>query len=133
MYERERLQGHVRTVIGRSRTNNRWPVNRYSMEKETESVSTLAKNWRCLKKSIQTNPTFGYRFINFVTIFSAISQLVVCKKCGTNVSFNETNNRGIQNSCQPREMWTKYYKCYELIICEEKGQIDDITVSGDGS
>lgn len=74
---------------GRSRIGNRRPVNRYSIEKETESVSMSAKKLKMIEKDyeIQTNPTFGYCFIDFVTVFSSISQLVVCKKMWNKCQF----------------------------------------------
>lgn len=41
------------------------------------------------------NGLFRYRIIDFYTVFSAISQLVVCKQCESNVTFNEASNRDL--------------------------------------
>lgn len=44
---------------GKCRINNRRPMNRYEMEKETESVSTSAKKYKMSDKDyeIHVNPT----------------------------------------------------------------------------
>jgi len=81
----------------RSKISNRRPPNRHSMEKESESVSTAAKKLKLSKDDydIEVNESFGYRLINFVTVFSAFSEIVVCKQCGTNVKFTEASKRGL--------------------------------------
>ncbi|KAL1488866.1 hypothetical protein ABEB36_014661 [Hypothenemus hampei] len=70
-----------RQSIGRPcRRKRRYPLNRYSMEKvEANTISA----------------SFGYRLINFVSIFSAIGEIVQCKKCGGDVTFTETSLRGL--------------------------------------
>lgn len=193
---------------GKSRIHLKRPTNRYCMEKETASVSTSAKKLKMSDNQyeIHTHPTFGYRFIDFVTVFSALSQLLVCKTCGTTISFNETQMRGLGykivvkcDKCEPRvitaipvinkyayeinrrivfamrligvgfngilkfcalmdlprpifhsfydtivrnisiatavvrEKSMKQAVAQEKVMCEEKGQTDGVTVSGDGS
>lgn len=73
----------------------RRPLNRYSLEGETESVSTSAKKLKTSADDyeIHVNNTFGYRFINFVTVFTNILQLIVCKTCGSNIRFEESSCR----------------------------------------
>ncbi|XP_012232335.2 uncharacterized protein [Linepithema humile] len=81
----------------RSSIKRRQPLNRYSLEGETESVSTSAKKLKTSTDDyeIHVNKTFGYCFINFVTVFTSISQLIVCKTCGSNIKFEESSCRGL--------------------------------------
>lgn len=44
---------------------------------------------------IHVKGKFGYRFIDVLTVFSMISKLVVCKKCGIQIKFSETGHRGL--------------------------------------
>lgn len=44
---------------------------------------------------IEVDATFGYRFINFIPVFAALAQILVCKECGNSVSFTETSKRGL--------------------------------------
>ena len=37
----------------------------------------------------------GYRFIQFYSVFSAISTLVVCKNCKKDIKFNGASLRGL--------------------------------------
>lgn len=70
--------------------------NRHTSETETEFASTSAKK---LKVSgdceVTVDPTHGYRLINFVAVFSAISALVKCKKCDNDVKFNVKGEQGL--------------------------------------
>ncbi|KYM94754.1 hypothetical protein ALC62_14605 [Cyphomyrmex costatus] len=85
------------TRANKNRISKRRPLNRFSLEKDTENVSTSAKKLKMSEGEyeIQVDRSFGYRFINFIAVFSAISELVVCKKCGSNIKFNEACNRGL--------------------------------------
>lgn len=67
------------------------------METDNTGVSASAKKLRMSENAydIHVNGTFGYRFIDFLTVFSMISELVICKKCGTNIKFSETGQRGL--------------------------------------
>lgn len=44
---------------------------------------------------IDVAEAFGYRFINFVAVMSAISKVVLCKKCKKDVTFTESAKRGL--------------------------------------
>ncbi|KYM97005.1 hypothetical protein ALC62_12318 [Cyphomyrmex costatus] len=43
----------------------------------------------------EVDESFGYRFINFLTVFSVISQVVVCRECKGDVTFLEGSRRGL--------------------------------------
>lgn len=69
------------------------------MEKESENVSTSVRK---LKKSqeeydINVHSTSEYRFVDFLTVFSTLSQILVCKNCKTNITL----------PIKAREIWTK--------------------------
>lgn len=80
----------------RRKINNRKPPNRHSFEKESELTSTLAKKMKTMASDadIEVDATFG-RFINFIPVFAALAQILVCKECGNIVSFTETSKRGL--------------------------------------
>lgn len=44
---------------------------------------------------VSIDSSFGYRILNFVTVFSAISTVVKCKTCHGDVSFEEASIRGL--------------------------------------
>lgn len=66
------------------------------MEKEEASTSTSAKKLKGSETmDFDVNASFGYRLINFVAVFSAISEVVKCKKCDSDINFTETSLRGL--------------------------------------
>jgi len=72
------------------------PLNRFEMEQPSENVGTSAKKLSANNSDdIEVNPSVGYRMIDFLAVFTAISQVVVCKKCKSDVEFTETGNRGL--------------------------------------
>lgn len=84
-------------------------MNRYTMENEEASTSTAAKKLKSGEDlEFEVNASFGYRLINFVSVFAAISEAVKCKSCGGEVNFTETSLRGLGfklklncENCQP--------------------------------
>lgn len=74
-------------------------MNRFEMESpQLESViSTSAKKLMQSKDryNVEVDAAFGYRLLNFIAVFSAISEVVVCKTCKSNVKFTETDERGL--------------------------------------
>lgn len=88
----------------RPKISRRRPLNRHELEAPDDlNASTSAKK---LKQSedlydIEVNPAFGYRIINFIAVFSAISilyyyyNIVVCKICKSEVKFTESSKRGL--------------------------------------
>ncbi|KYN09385.1 hypothetical protein ALC57_18490, partial [Trachymyrmex cornetzi] len=71
--------------------------NRHAMEGESESICTAAKKLKLSKEDhgIEVNESFGYHLINFVAVFSALSEILVCKQCGKNVTFTQASKRGL--------------------------------------
>ncbi|KAL1487739.1 hypothetical protein ABEB36_015576 [Hypothenemus hampei] len=66
----------------RSTKKRRYPLNRYSMEKVDVNTSTSAKKLKCDESfDFEVNASFRYRLINFISVFSVISEVVKCKKC----------------------------------------------------
>jgi len=81
----------------RSRISNRKPPNRHSFEGDTEGVSRLTKKMKSStsKDDIEVDAAFGYRIVNFCSVFITLSQILVCKNCASNVTFSESCKRGL--------------------------------------
>lgn len=88
------------------------PPTKYTMEKAEPRASTSARKLSSNNlDSVTVNQSIGYRLINFLTVFSAISEHVKCKVCGSDVQFCETSRRGLGfklvincRSCMPKEI-----------------------------
>lgn len=79
-----------------SRIKTRRVSNRYSMEGEEASTRASAKKLKIFSDAeIEIDASFGYRIVDFISIFAAISSVVKCKKCDSDVKFTETSNRGL--------------------------------------
>lgn len=82
----------------RRKSSSRRPLNRFEMETPDDAnVSTSARK---LKDSgddydIEVDNTISYCMLNFITVFTAISNAVVCKVCKSNVTFTESAKRGL--------------------------------------
>jgi len=81
----------------RSRSKKRkFSGNQYTYEQSTANTSTAAeKLLRTEDDEIIVDQTHGYCFIEFFSVFSIISTLVVCKTCKKNIKFNQTSSRGL--------------------------------------
>jgi len=81
----------------RSRISNRKPPNRHSFEGDTEDLSRLAKKMKSStsKDDIEVDAAFGYRIVNFFSVFTMLSQILVCKNCAGSVTFSESCKRGL--------------------------------------
>lgn len=81
----------------RRNIKGRKPYNQYVLEKETESVSTSAKKLKSSTEEydIDVSPFFEYRFIDFFTVFSTLSQVLICKQCKTDITFTDQSMRGL--------------------------------------
>ncbi|KYN01367.1 hypothetical protein ALC62_07840 [Cyphomyrmex costatus] len=79
------------------RISNRKPLGRQSYEADEGDVSRLAKKLKPLasKEDIEVDSAFGYRFVNFIHVFTTLSQILVCKKCAGSVTFTESDIRGL--------------------------------------
>lgn len=76
----------------RSKICNRQPPNRWSTEEnDKENVSSSAKKLKMSSSSSEADvdSSLSYRILNFVTVFTMISDNVVCKTCKSNVTFTE--------------------------------------------
>ncbi|XP_043504509.1 uncharacterized protein LOC122525653 [Polistes fuscatus] len=56
------------------------------------SEDKLSKNE---DEEIVIDPTHGYCILQFNSVFSAISNLVMCKTCGKNITFNQASPQGL--------------------------------------
>jgi hypothetical protein len=100
-----------RTILGRASVSKKksTPLNRYECERETASTSASAKKLKHSHAEVPINTTHGYRIINFVAMFSSLSEIVKCKTCDGNINFSETSIRGLGfklvidcDNCEPR-------------------------------
>jgi len=81
----------------------RYEGNQFSSIPDTETVEesndeTTSVSAKELKKSpddIIINPSFCYRIIEFVSVFSALADILVCKRCKQKVSFGESGEKGL--------------------------------------
>ena len=72
------------------------PTNQHEIEDETASTSASAKKLKTSDlQNIPIVATQGYRIINFVMVFSALSNIVKCKICNGNIDFAEASTRGL--------------------------------------
>lgn len=80
-----------------NRISNRKPPGRRSFEGDTEAVSRLAKKLKSAtsKDDIEVDSAFGYRIVNFIHVFTMLSQILVCQNCAGNVTFSESCIRGL--------------------------------------
>ncbi|KYN05834.1 hypothetical protein ALC62_03230 [Cyphomyrmex costatus] len=85
------------TTTKRSKISNQKPPNRHSLDSVPEFLSASAKKLKTdnAAEHRAVDEYFGYRFINFVTVFTTISQMIVCKKCKGDVRFTEESKRGL--------------------------------------
>jgi len=66
------------------------------MECSEESFSTSAKKFENQEQcDVPKNASTGYRILEFITVFSAISNAVKCKQCNGNVRFETASERGL--------------------------------------
>lgn len=91
---RELLQ---KNVFRKDRKQKRLPpVNRYAAEKEQESISTSAKKLKsAINVFVPEETNIGYRILNFITVFTTISECVKCKHCGSDITFQAESTRGL--------------------------------------
>lgn len=73
------------------------PKNRYLLEQSAESVGTSSKKLKLSKNEydIDFDSTFGYRLLCFASVFSALSEVLVCHTCHKPVKFTEANKQGL--------------------------------------
>lgn len=72
------------------------PVNQFIAETETKYVSTAAKKLKSASDDdLQLDVSCNYVICNFVTVFTFLSEILVCKSCGGEVKFNRTAAAGV--------------------------------------
>ncbi|EFN63424.1 hypothetical protein EAG_13283 [Camponotus floridanus] len=54
------------------------------------SASRSAKKLKSSADDIIISQSFGYRIIEFVSVFSALADILVCKQCKRKVSFGQS-------------------------------------------
>lgn len=80
---------------GRS-TKRHWLSSQHPQEAATTFASTSAKKLETSNdEEIPMTPGHRYRIIEFLSVFTAISQLVICRKCQGEVQFCEDTQRGL--------------------------------------
>jgi len=65
-------------------------------EEVSNEASTSAKKMRASSTDIIVNLSFCYRIIEFVSVFVAISDVAVCRKCKHDLSFGQSGDRGLR-------------------------------------
>ncbi|KYN12085.1 hypothetical protein ALC57_15752 [Trachymyrmex cornetzi] len=90
----------LRQVILRQesdRSKKKIPLkNRHTAEKVELSNENISSSAKKLKTDRETfAPNIGYRILNFLIVFSALSECVKCKKCDSNVQFSIESTRGL--------------------------------------
>lgn len=90
-------KGTKKDTAYENRPKRKRPLNRHEIEKpEDLNVSASARKLKEKDSNdIEVDPTFGYHLVNFVTVFDAISNVMVCKECHSNVRFTESSKRGL--------------------------------------
>jgi len=82
----------------RPKISRKRPLNRFELETpEDLNVGISARKLDETKDlyDVEVDDAFSYRLINFVAVFTAISNVVVCKECKSNVKFSESGKRGL--------------------------------------
>lgn len=91
-------KGTKATSGKKPKSSRRRPLNRHEMEAPDDgNISTSAKKLKLSKElyDVEVDDAFGYRILNFISVFSAISNIVVCKECKSEVKFTENSRRGL--------------------------------------
>lgn len=92
------------------------PPNRYEVEREEPRASSSARKLSSGQlDSITVNPSVGYRLINFIAVFTAISAHVKCKVCVSDV---DAEHEAEKNTHEGR-LRTKHAKNDESLDAEE--------------
>lgn len=58
-------------------------------------ASTSAKKFKTSVSDVVVNLSFCYKIIEFVSVFSAIADIAICKMCKQKLSFGQTDDRGL--------------------------------------
>lgn len=93
---RKGMRGGQKKASRRS-TSSRKMRNRYQLEESAESVGTSAKKLKLSEDTydVDYDSAFGYRILCFATVFSALSDILVCHTCHKKVKFTEASKQGL--------------------------------------
>jgi len=64
-------------------------------ESNDETTSASAKKLKKSADDIIVNQNFCYRIIGFISVFSALADILVCRQCKQKVSFAESGQKGL--------------------------------------
>jgi hypothetical protein len=85
------------TRLNRCRANRvrkrKFQGNQHTIEAEIDFASTSTRKLSLREDILVTQPSHSYRILNFISIFAAISQMVICRECKKDVQFGENRNR----------------------------------------
>jgi len=97
VYKGQKSKKGSSSNLKRPCVSKRRPLNRFELKKSSvEDVSTSARKLAATDRDdFEVDKGFGYRIINFLAVFSAILQAIICKKCNSDVTFTESGKRGL--------------------------------------
>lgn len=72
-------------------------LNQHTLEQQAESVGTSSKKLKSSNDNfdVSFDSTFGYRILCFTSIFSVLSEVLVCCRCHKPVKFTEASKQGL--------------------------------------
>lgn len=77
-------------------TKRKFHGNRHTVETDTSFTSSSAAKLRKSNDAeVTTENNYGYCVLEFFTVFSALSSLVLCAKCNKEIKFSRTTYRGV--------------------------------------
>ncbi|KYN01374.1 hypothetical protein ALC62_07834 [Cyphomyrmex costatus] len=75
---------------------NQFKVKKSEEEEEDNSSSSSTKKLSTASSDdITINPLHYYRIIEFLSVFGALSNILICRSCRQKVNFQESTNRGL--------------------------------------
>jgi len=77
--------------------SNRKVKNRYELQEQAEGVGTSSKKLKFSEDNydVDYDSTFGYRTLCFTTVFSALSDVLVCHTCHKKIKITEASKQGL--------------------------------------
>ena len=64
-------------------------------EEEANTSSSAKKLSTASTDNIIVTPTHCYRIIEFVTVFFALAEMLICRPCKQRINFEESGHRGL--------------------------------------
>ena len=72
--------------------SNQYANNKEDTEPQSRSASKLSNAG---EEDVHYNALHGYRFLEFFTVFTALTEMLICRDCKLPVKFEESGNRGL--------------------------------------